>query len=72
MSEEGSGGMLTPIEAARRLDVPVRRIYELVQDGELLAYRGERCGPPSKSAPPPSSRWSPEGHHSPDCRTEPS
>jgi excisionase family DNA binding protein len=43
MSEEGSGGgMLTPIEAARRLDVPVRRIYELVQDGKLLAYRGER------------------------------
>jgi hypothetical protein len=32
MSEEGSGGMLSPIEAARHLDVPVRRIYELVRD----------------------------------------
>jgi excisionase family DNA binding protein len=43
MSEEASAsGMLTPIEAARRLDVPVRRIYELVQEGRLPAYRGER------------------------------
>jgi excisionase family DNA binding protein len=43
MSEEAAtSGMLTPIEAARRLDVPVRRIYELVQQGTLPAYRGER------------------------------
>jgi excisionase family DNA binding protein len=43
MSEEASAsGMLNPVEAARRLDVPVRRIYELVQDGRLPAYRGER------------------------------
>ncbi len=42
-SEEArASGMLTPIEAARRLDVPVRRIYELVQEGTLPAYRGER------------------------------
>jgi excisionase family DNA binding protein len=43
MSEDApASGMLTPIEAARRLDVPVRRIYELVQDGRLPAYQGER------------------------------
>lgn len=44
MSEGGSvgGAMLSTLEAARRLDVPVRRIYELVQDGTLAGYRGER------------------------------
>jgi excisionase family DNA binding protein len=43
MSEEApSSEMLSPTEAARRLDVPVRRIYQLVQEGRLPAYRGER------------------------------
>ncbi len=38
----GDGATLSTIEAARRLDVPVRRIYELVQDGTLPGYRAER------------------------------
>ena len=42
--EGGDGGeeMLSTLDAAERLDVPVRRIYELVHDGTLLGFRGER------------------------------
>lgn len=40
----GDGGeeMLSTLDAAERLDVPVRRIYELVHDGTLPGFRGER------------------------------
>jgi excisionase family DNA binding protein len=43
MPEEAPASqMLSPTEAARRLDVSVRHLYELVQDGKLSAYRGAR------------------------------
>ncbi len=36
------GEMLGTTEAARRLDVPVRQVYELVKSGVLPGYLGER------------------------------
>ncbi len=37
-----AGEMLSTTEAARRLGVPLRRVYELVKSGALPGYRGER------------------------------